>query len=146
MSPLSKITIAFLLIILSGCRVRTTGERLRVESLNRPQTTQNNNLNNQNNNTDRPVENGSNTNNSNDNSTAVSDNDRPTNNTNNRTENRNNDDRTDSSPPRISIPKIIIRIINRQVPESSSTVGLLSFGVLSSIYFYNKKRHAGKTR
>jgi hypothetical protein len=146
-TPLSKVTTAVLLIVLSGCRVRTTSERLRVESLNRPQTAQNNNNPtnpiDSNNNNDLPSENKGNTNND---STTVSDNNPPTNNPNNPTGNGNNDDRTDSPPPRVSIPKIIIRIINRQVPESSSSVGLLSFGVLSSVYFYNRKKARQKNK
>jgi hypothetical protein len=138
---------AVLLIVLSGCRVRTTSERLRVENLNRPQTTQNNNNpNSPNNSIDRLIENKSNTNNPNNDSTTVSDNNSPTNNPNNSTGNGNNDDQTDSPPPRVSIPKIIIRIINKQVPESSSSVGLLSFGVLSSVYFYNRKKARQKNK
>jgi hypothetical protein len=137
-TTLSKITIAVLIVILSGCRVRSTRERLMVENENKttPQTTETvDALNNSNNDRGQPNNNGNNNNNKN-NSTSVSYNNSPVNNSTKPTDNRNNNPQQD---PKISIPEFIIKIFIRKVPETSSTVSLLSFGILSSIYFYKNK-------
>ncbi len=137
-TTLSKITVAILIVILSGCRVRSTRERLMVENDNNttPQTTETVDAPN-NSSIDRgqPNNNGNNNNNKN-NSTSVSYNNSPVNNSTKPTDNRNNNPQQD---PKVSIPEFIIKIFIRKVPETSSTVSLLSFGILSSIYFYKKR-------
>jgi hypothetical protein len=133
--------LVLLITIISGCRVRTTTERLSQQGFNSPPkqtvTTDTALINNSNNNS-QPQNNNNNNNSNIDSDPPV---DIPVSNppANSGRDSRSNNPQTDDDI-RVTIPKLFIKIFARKVPESSSTVGLLSFGILSSIYLYAKKK------